>query len=410
MRRYRHLLWIHGVLVLSVVAGCDRAGDASGSTAVDRLLIRPDFTIGLVDGDSAYLFGDVVSVAVDEDGTVYVGDRIGALVRAYDPDGRYLAQIARAGEGPGEIYGWPADITAGPDGRLWVRDGSRITVFAKSVGSEVPDSVAALWPLPGYGNLSSTRSRVGQSGDYYYPNYLFRDEELPRFLYLPFAGGEPTGDTLEVPPYPGLAGQRTASYRTGPGGGRMLEGLNHVPFAPLPAWDVTRAGTILSSTGAEYVLIETDMNGDTLRVIQGPAGDRRRIPPAERTDSARALDARLDTLPVPIDQVRGLGPGVRDRQLPETLPPIIGIHVAVDGSIWIETWPPEGRSNSRFFDVLDEEGHLHDRVELTAPVTRDPPPFFGERYVAGVLRDPDTGVERVVRFTIPSDPAMPLAR
>jgi hypothetical protein len=408
--RHRHFSWWSGILVLSVIGGCSRGGDPRGSGAVERALIQPDFVIGLIDGDSAYLFGDVVSVAVDENGRTYVGDRIGALVRAYDNDGQYLARIARAGEGPGEIYGWPADVTAGPSGRLYVRDGSRVTVFGSPNGNGVPDSVVAIWPLPGYGNLSSTRSRVGRSGEYYYPNYLFRDGELPRFFYLPFVEGQPTGDTLEVPPYPNLTGQRTASYRTGPGGGRLLQGLSHVPFAPLPVWDVTQTGTILSSTGAEYVLIETSIHGDTLRVISGPSSGLVEIAATERADSARALDARLDTLPVPIDEVSGLGPGVRDRQLPTTLPAVIAIHVAINGSIWVETWPPEGQSDSRFFDVLDDEGRLLTRAELRAPLTRDPPPFFGERYVVGVLRDPDTGVERVVRFTIPSQPATPVAR
>jgi hypothetical protein len=173
---------------------------------------------------------------------------------------------------------------------------------------------------------------------------------------------------------------------------------------------VTQDGTILSSTGAEYVLIETSFRGDTLRVIEGPSSGLVEIPATERADSARALDARLDTLPVPIDEVHGLGPGVRDRQLPAILPAVIAIHVAVNGSIWVETWPPEGQSDSRFFDVLDGEGRLLTRVELRAPLTRDPPPFFGERYVVGVLRDPDTGVERVVRFTIPAQPVPPVAK
>jgi hypothetical protein len=190
----------------------------------------------------------------------------------------------------------------------------------------------------------------------------------------------------------------------------MLPGLNRVPFAPVPVWDVTRAGTILSSTGAEYTLIETGLGGDTIRVLQGPTREAVTIPASERVDSARALDARLDTLPVPIGEVRGLGPGVRDRQLPATLPPVISIHVAVDGSIWVETWPPEGQADSRFFDVLDAEGGLLKRVQLRAPLMRDPPPFFGERYIVGVLRDLDTGVERVVRFTVPSAGALPVAR
>lgn len=380
---------------------CAAGPDAADADSTDILTIEPDFTIGLVDGDSAYLFGAIVSVAADDEGRIYVGDRIGATIRAYGTDGRYLKQVAREGEGPGEIYGWPADVTVGPEGTLFVRDATRITVFTPAVAGDVADSVATIWRLPGYGNLSSTRSRVSGTGAYYYPGYLFMDGQHPRYFYLPFSNSGLTADTLEVPAYPGLAGRRGASYRMSERSGRSLDGLSHVPFAPLPVWDVTHAGTILSADGSRDEILETNAAGDTLRVIAG-AWEPKIIPAAEKADSARALDARLDTLPVPIDRVVNLGDGVRERQLPETLPPIIGIHVATDGRIWVERWPSEGQSNSRFYDVLNADGVLIERIVLRAPLTRNPPPFFGARHVVGVLRDAETGIERVVRFTVRS--------
>jgi len=397
-------------MVLSLLAACVASEHSTPPEVGELLLVDPDVTIGLVEGDSAYLFGNVVSVALDEQGRIYVGDRIGATVRVYDSSGQYVKRIAREGQGPGEIYGWPADVTSGPRGRIYVRDGSRITVFAPAVLGEVADSVAEIWSLPGRGNLLSTRSRVSEAGEYYYPRYLFRDGEPPRFFYLPFRDGSPTGDTLEVPAYPGLAALRTASYRTGPRGGRLLPGLSHVPFAPLPVWDVTPAGTILSSSGSEYALLETNVNGDTLRVMTGPTSRAVEISASERADSARALGARLDTLPVPFDEVVDLGAGVRERRLPTILPPLIGVHVAADGSIWVERWPAESQAQSRFFDVLDSDGRLRTRIVLRAPLVRDPPPFFAAQYVVGVIRDSDTGVERIVRFTLAGQPAAPIVR
>lgn len=390
---------LFAMAIALATTACAAGPDAAGTDAAEVVTIDPDFTIGLVDGDSAYLFGAIVSVAADDDGRLYVGDRIGATIRAYDGDGRYLKQIARAGEGPGEIYGWPADVTMGPEGRLFVRDGTRITVFTPAMAGDVADSVATIWRLPGYGNLSSTRSRVSMTGEYYYPGYLFMDGQLPRFFYLPFDNTGLTGDTVELPAYPSLTGRRGASYRVSERSGRSLDGLSHVPFAPLPVWDITHSGTILSTDGSRYEIVETNGAGDTLRVITGEWKPQV-IPSAEKADSARALGARLDTLPVPIDRVINLGDGVRDRRLPETLPAIIGIHIATDGRIWVERWPSEGQSDSRFYDVLNTDGVLIERIVLRAPLTRDPPPFFGARHVVGVLRDADTGVERVIRFTV----------
>jgi hypothetical protein len=165
-------------------------------------------------------------------------------------------------------------------------------------------------------------------------------------------------------------------------------------------WDLTGGGTIVSSTGAEYRLTETDLAGDTLRVLTGPMAELREVPSREAIDSARALAARLDSLPVPIDDVIGVGEGVRERRLPQRLPTMIGVFVAQDESVWVEQWPAEGRHGSRFYDILDDQGRLERRVVLDAPLLRDPSPFFGSGEVVGVVRDEETGVERVVRFTI----------
>lgn len=397
---YSHTI---AMLTVGFAIACEPADDLSTGQSQPTHTIDPDFSIGLVEGDSAYLFGDIVSVAVDAAGRVYVGDRIGATVRVYDDTGRYVDRIAREGEGPGEIYGWPADITTGPGDRIYVRDGQRITTFAPTKPGGIADSVVATWRLPGYGNLSSTRSRVGTSGEYFYPGTRFRNDEPPRFFYLLFREGSPTGDTLNVPAYPGLTGQRRAFYRINAGSGRLLDGLSHVPFAAVPVWDVTDRGTVLSSTGRRDTLIETGIGNDTVRVIAGPTTGVIDVPTAEHADSTRALDARLDSLPVPIDEVIGLGDGVRERRLPTTLPAIIGIHIGTDGSIWIERWPTEGQSQSRFYDVLDSDGRPRARVVLQAALMRDPPPFFGTSFIAGIVRDADTGVQRVVRFSIPKN-------
>jgi hypothetical protein len=130
-------------------------------------------------------------------------------------------------------------------------------------------------------------------------------------------------------------------------------------------------------------LIETAVNGDTVRIIEGPTGNPVEIPAQERADSARALDARLDTLPVPIDDVIGLGEGVRERRLPMTLPPVLDIYVATDGSIWVERWPEEGEGQFRIYDILDESGVFRTRVVLKAPLVRDPPSLLRRQACRG---------------------------
>lgn len=388
------------VALLGSMSACAE-GDAPSEdmVAASAVALDPEVLIGQVEGDEAYTFGDIRAVAVDDDGRVYIGDRIGATVRVYSAQGAFIKQVAGEGQGPGEIQGWPADLTFGPEGALYVRDAARVSVFAPSGGEGIADDLVSEWRAPGYGNLTYARSRVSADGSYYYPDGTYRIGEPARFFYHIFRDGELTGDTLEVPYYSGMEAQRSAFYRVGQGGGRMVPGLSHVPFAAVPRWDVTMEGTVLSSDGNRAELLETGFGGDTVQVLAIEAPGPREVPPEERSDSLEALEARIDSLPVPIDQVENLGPNVADRSLPEVLPTTLSLGVGTDGRIWVERWPPEGSGESRFYDVYDSAGTHQAWVELRAPLVAGPPPFFGRHHVVGVVRDEATGIDRVVKFS-----------
>jgi len=65
-------------------------------TAVEKL------RIGVAEGEAAYQFGSISAIALASDGSVLVADRDGPSVRRYDARGKYLHDIGRSGEGPGE--------------------------------------------------------------------------------------------------------------------------------------------------------------------------------------------------------------------------------------------------------------------------------------------------------------------
>ncbi len=142
-----------------------------------------------------------------------------------------------------------------------------------------------------------------------------------------------------VPYYAGMEAQRTAFDLIGQSNGRIVEGLSHMPFAAVPTWDVSGRGTVLSTDGDSGDLLESTFGGDTVGVLALASSPRRPIPPAERADSLKALEARIDSLPVPLDEVVNLGRGVADRHLPEFLPTTVSLRVATGGLIWVERWP-----------------------------------------------------------------------
>ena len=90
---------------------------------------------------------------------------------------------------------------------------------------------------------------------------------------------------------------------------------------------------------------EFDQDGQLLRTIGGPELERRPVPRAERADSMRALEARIDSLP-----------------------------------------------------VLEYDGRYAGTVVVPAPLLAYPPPLFGEDIIVGVVMDPVTDVHSVVVF------------
>lgn len=356
-------------------------------------------TIGEFEADPEYMFGDITSVAVDEAGRIYIADRIGSTLGVYRPDGRFLVQVGVEGDGPGEFQ-WPADMTFNAAGRLYVRDAHRITVLAPRVPGGVADSMVSTWRLSDYGNLNSTRSRVDSAGRYLYPrDVAARDGGVRNHLYDVYQD-EQVVDSLFVPSYPNMARTHIAFYRTSASGGRIVDGLVAAPFSPVPAWDATSRATIVSSSGAEYVLFETDTSEDTLRRIRGPDQSRRPVPEDERADSARALQTRLDSLPVSLDRVENVAEEIRQGRLPEVLPAVLSIHLGTHDYIWVQRWPAEGHGDARYYDIFEPAGAFCGVVVLPAPLVHDPPPYFAQDAVYGVLRDPETDLERVVKLDL----------
>lgn len=351
-------------------------------------------------GLDEYIFGRVTSVAADRHGKIYVADRISPSVRVFGPDGGFMAWIGREGEGPGE-FTWPADILPAADGRLIVR-GSRITTFAAGDSSEYPDVVVDTWSIPFYFNTDSRRARL-VDGVYYYPDDLHLNDDS-RYFYLRFGPEGFEGDTVWVPDVKDLSRQSFAWYEVGGGpGGRMAHGLNTAPFAPRVDWDMTGRGTIVLGDGKTYELREFDQDGRLVRTIGGPELERRAVPRAERADSMRALEARIDSLPVPLDKVFHVAPEIRRGEIPDSLPALVGVQVGASDRIWVERWPPEGMGSSRYYDVLEYDGRYAGTVVAPVPLLSDPPPFFGEDVIVGVVMDPVTGVHTVVvlRFALP---------
>lgn len=383
-----------GTVVLALTVACSAEAVSTRDVTGDTLVAQRVLTIGQAAGDENYLFGEIWSVAADSAGRIYVADGMASVVMVYDSLGGFRARIGRKGEGPGEFMN-PSDLFFDGEGRLWVRDGNRATVFAPRRAGAIPDSVVETRPFLGYTNWTEkARSRL-VSDVYYYPHYQFRRGEPERYFYLGYGPDGLTADTVEVPQYETLQGSRSAFFRVSEGSGRMVRGLNRAPFEPVATWTMTRAGNVLGGGGISTV-VETDRRGDTLRLIE--VRPRREVSSQERRDSAAAVAARIDSLPVPLNRVEGVSERIRDGVLPDTVPGYIAVHVSEQDSVWVRRWPPPAASGATFYDVYDSDGHYHYTAEIPAVLLDSPPPFILRDRIIGVVEDPDTGIHQVVVF------------
>lgn len=101
----------------------------------DRLAQRKGtVAIGVMDGDSAYIFGEVVDAEFLSDGSVAILDRQARDLRVFDESGEFRYSVGGPGEGPGEMD-FPVALVVPSPGELWVVEGGRgIHRFQEEVG------------------------------------------------------------------------------------------------------------------------------------------------------------------------------------------------------------------------------------------------------------------------------------
>ncbi|HEY5545343.1 MAG TPA: hypothetical protein VIK50_04765 [Gemmatimonadaceae bacterium] len=341
--------------------------------------------------------GELSGIAMDAAGNVYASDFSAMKVWVFDAMGRSLPAIGRKGRGPGEFEA-PTGIAVGPDGRLYVRDLVLVTRFATDPATGRLTRYEDAFRGPAMSDWRSMHAtRFDASGRIYYPAFNTIGRSKRTGLFYAFSRTGELVDSIVVPAFSG-APASTASVRLSANGGRMLRGLNHVPFAPLPTWDITPRGTLVSAAGPLYEIRETDAQGRETRVYRRSTSPER-IPPRIRQDSIASLRARLDSVPVPLDRVEGMPPEVRSLRLPETYPPFMSVHAATDGRVWVRRWVAGDRDES-VFDVFEPDGRFSHVVVLPRMIAVAPTPSLAVDKIAAVGVDRETGANTILRFAM----------
>lgn len=114
--------------ILVLCAACAGGDAPAPDTAVPTFEGTVDLEIGQFEGDDAYLFSRIASVAADPRGRILVVDRGVSEVRVFDADGAFLFRFGGEGDGP-EEFRVPCCLGFSPEGELWVRQEARYTAF-----------------------------------------------------------------------------------------------------------------------------------------------------------------------------------------------------------------------------------------------------------------------------------------
>lgn len=337
------------------------------------------------------LIGEISGIALDDAGHVFVSDFQEPRVLVLASDGRLLVTIGRKGRGPGEFTA-PTGPVLDAQGRLYVRDLEQIVRFLPDPKTGLPTQFdrAIIGPTmaPWRSKLSSV---IDQMGKFYFPLEVGLRDGLTHYAYRRYDATGRALDSLPVPLYP-TSRASFAFVRTGPSGGRMVFGVNVVPFHPLPVWTPTPAGTLLSGSASIYELVETDVRQQPVRRITLPRTPVP-IPERERADSAKALEQRIDSLPVPITEVSGVSEEVKARRLPTTYPMYVALATTASGELWVQRWPSPQFHDSTVLDVLSPTGQYQRTVIISRVCAGSPTFVVRNGLLACVVIDRESGAE-----------------
>jgi hypothetical protein len=78
---------------------------SAASASAQTLPLKRDLDIGTAEGEPAYEFSRVGSIAVGNDGTIFVANGATSSIRLFTPQGKFIRELGRRGNGPGEFQG-----------------------------------------------------------------------------------------------------------------------------------------------------------------------------------------------------------------------------------------------------------------------------------------------------------------
>lgn len=367
-----------GLLLLAAAAAAAQQTDLPARDRPLRARPAPLYAVGKEDGHGWEVFASVGGIGFDGRDNLYVFDRGNARVVVFDTQGRFVREVGRRGDGPGE-FSTPLRMAVAPDGTVIVSDAGRgaFSVFG-------PDG-RFLRSVPfEAGWVASGAMTVHPQG-----GVVLRMQ--------PLSAGRPGAAQLRW--YPLRPQARTTSLLTAPA---AEPGTRREVFAPGLHFAVLPTGGLAWANGTDY------------RVrLSGGGAIRRALRPRRVTQEDR--DAEVERRREALAGGRGitvagtngaaLPAGIRNQiataqvaglQFAEVMPVIAGLAADPAGTLWIAR-TPSGPGAEGAIDLVAVGGRYLGTLTGVAL-----PDAFSRSGRIATLETDDLGVQRVVVQRLPA--------
>ncbi|MCY3601399.1 MAG: hypothetical protein OXN85_15635 [Gemmatimonadetes bacterium] len=416
-RRTRHLALL-ALPFATIGCGADAEPGAAGLDSPDVSLapsVEEVYAVGVMDGAAWEMFGSVVGVAFDEDGSLFILDNDAGHIVVVGPGGEFERTISNKGEGPGELN-QPLGLAVLGDGRIAVNDiGRGIKVFNRDGESlqeagftfETGSPGAEMHAMPDHSLLSA-----GLAGRSLTALMRGEEEEEPE--------GRPIGrfrlDGTQEEFHLAWAGPPVEDAETQAGNMRIV--MSRMEAFPLPlSFGVLRDGRVALADSVGYRVKILGASGQVTGTLERPISpvtvtDEIRDSERERRLAAVAeggsgggggtvIMTRTISISGSAGSGRPSGPDpeamrrmredrIADMVFPEEAPVISRLAVDRSDRIWVERSALGGEPGPT--DILTADGQYFGTI---APDGVRIPAAFGPDGLLAYIESDELGIQRV---------------
>ena len=297
---------------------------------IDTLIVTD--SIGVLMGDSCYMFGSIIKAEVLPGGNVILFDRSTGLISTFDESGDFVSSFGGIGEAPGE-FTLPGTMTVLGDGRIAVFDWMGIEVcFFSAEGEYIGSRLNLSFEMP----LTMT-----SAGDSCFVMYSCPTRQIEGTYKMGYELNiwEGTSEEPRATPFAHLFEFGKEDYDFRPGYLAIAAGINgHVYLHRM--------------NSEEYFIEVLNLDGQPIDTISSepvlvPMGDIARYTNIPQASFSVMIDDNAQ-------QISG--------ELPEYAPQIEKLGIDSLGNLWAQ----QGTSKGLIWDVFSPEGEKIREVYLTA--------------------------------------------